>query len=302
MNKLTKIFPMTLLSLSMVTAQAEPVKYQDMYKQLDIMTNIIKSSVSQNGGSRNAQLSSIESTYLEGQGVVFSISARANSRQWGNFNFAFPEPAIAPLAPVVDVDEVFDERFTEEMAESIEHAARSYEQAIESLMHDREGLHKLKEKERELAYDLREIKREARDLEYQLKRADKEAKKELTKELEELSTKKGELAKLKEKLEKQATELAEKKKAKARKVSQERSEYYQHLSTTLAETFCLYGNGLKALPKDEKISVIIKGAGEQKGRRYTDQIFVFDKKDVLACASERIDVAKLMEKGAKYSF
>jgi len=302
MNKMTTIFPVTLLSLSMFCAQAEPVKYQDMYKQLDIMTNIIKSSVSQNDDSRHAQLTSIESTYLQGQGVVFSISARANSRQWGSLNFVIPETAVATIAPMVDAVEHIGETFTDEMAESIEHAAESYERAMESLMHEREGIHKLREKERELAYDLREVKREVRDLEFQIKRAAKDAKKELDQELKELASKEGELVKLKEKLSKQSKELAEKKKVKARKASKERTEYYQQLSTTLAETFCFYGNGLKALPKDEKISVIIKGAGEQKGRRYTDQIFVFDKQDVLACAGDKIDVAKLIEKGANYSF
>ena len=293
---------MTLLGMSIMSANAEPVKYQDMYKQLDIMSNIIKSSVSQNGQSRHAQLTRIDSTYLEGQGVVFSISARANSRQWGSFSFAFPEAPLAPIEPVVEAIEDFGEEFTEEMAESIEHAAKSYESAMESFMREREGMHKLKEKERELAYDLREIKREARDLEFQLRRAAKDAKQELDKELKALTSKEGELVKLKEKLNLQAKELAEKKKAKAVKANKERAEYYQQLSATLAETFCLYGNGLKALPKDEKISVIIKEAGEQKGRRYTDQIFVFEKRDVLACASDKINVAKLLEKGANYSF
>jgi len=94
----------------------------------------------------------------------------------------------------------------------------------------------------------------------------------------------------------------EKQKVAKQKQQAQRSEFYLELSNAMAETLCLYGNGLKALPKNEKVTVILKAGGDKEGRRYKDQIFVYNKKDISACSSDKISVAKLLEKGQGYQF
>ena len=81
-----------------------------------------------------------------------------------------------------------------------------------------------------------------------------------------------------------------------------RDAYYQGLKTALTETLCLYGNGLKALPKNEHVSVILKSAGEKIGRRYKDSILVFSKKDISDCSADKITVSKLNQKSESYQF
>jgi hypothetical protein len=81
-----------------------------------------------------------------------------------------------------------------------------------------------------------------------------------------------------------------------------RKAYYDGLTTSLVETLCLYSNGLKALPKNESISIILKSGGEKADRRYKDQIFVFSKRDIRDCSNEKINTMTLLKKAKAYEF
>ena len=65
---------------------------------------------------------------------------------------------------------------------------------------------------------------------------------------------------------------------------------------------CLYGNGLKALPKNEHVSVILQAAGEKSAGRYKDSILVFSKEDITSCSADKITAVSLMNKGKAYQF
>ncbi len=84
--------------------------------------------------------------------------------------------------------------------------------------------------------------------------------------------------------------------------AKERKEYYSMLSGALVETLYLYGNGLKSIPKNEHVTLIVKSAGDKLGRSYKDKIFVFTKKDISDCSSDKIDTKKLLAKAEKYQF
>ena len=80
----------------------------------------------------------------------------------------------------------------------------------------------------------------------------------------------------------------------------DRKVYYDGLTTSLVETLCLYSNGLKALPKNESISIILKSGGAKAERRYKDQIFVFSKKDIRDCSNDKINTMTLLKKAKVY--
>ena len=96
--------------------------------------------------------------------------------------------------------------------------------------------------------------------------------------------------------------MAKKQKAEQSKRIEHRAQYYQQLTVKLTETLCLYGNGLKELPKQEHVNVILKSAGEQSSGRYKDSILVFTKEDIASCSADKISAAKLMEKSQAYQF
>jgi len=315
MRKLTNavnkkiLVPCVLMALS---GNALSDEFDSMHKQLNIMTNIIKSSVSIDNEGKRSKINNIESTYLKGQGAVFTISSGSNSSRWGNFNFNFTMPELpvipavprAPAAPHASTftSNGFDIDIDSRVSEEIEHAMESYERAMDGLSNDRDSYRELRDEQRDLSHQVRDLERQKRDLEYQMRRADKVAKKELSEEMKALEKTRIEINKMRQKLSAKSTELRKEQQIQKSKQTKERQQYYQQLTATLAESFCLYGNGLKSIPKNEHVSLIIKAAGKKTGRSYSDKIYVFSKKDILSCAAENIDAKQLLAKGKGYQF
>ena len=246
MNKLTTFIPCALFALTVTSVIAEDNnQYAGMNKQLDIMSNIIKSSVSIQDGRKGSRITGIESTYLKGQGVVFTINSSSGHNRWGNFNFNFavPDFPLAPLAPLAPIsssssssssssyssndDIELENQMNESVVRSMEEAAQAYEHAMESFEHNREGYRELREEQRDLSYELRDVAREKRDIEYRLRRADDENKKELKSELAALNKQAAKLA-VNEKEFKVKSEKLQKKqhaqKIEQEKVNQEKLE------------------------------------------------------------------------------
>lgn len=306
------VLPCMLMSTALLAAEQGTEQYSGLHKQLSIMSDIIKSSVTDKSASQVSKINSIESTYLRGQGVVFTISSAANNSQWGNYSFNFsmpelptlPEMPAAPIAPEVNQDfhEKFDIDINQTVSHAMESAAVGYERIVEIFEHNRDKTRELREEQRELAYNLRDVEREKRDLNYQLARASDDRKAEIKKDLKKLDQQESKLLADKVKITDKANELAKKQKAEQSKRIEHREQYYQQLAVKLTETLCLYGNGLKELPKQEHVSVILKSAGEQSSGRYKDSILVFTKEDIASCSADKISAAKLMEKSQAYQF
>lgn len=305
MKKLTTLLPCAMLAFATNTIAQD---YAGIHKQLDIMSDIIKSSVAIQDGRKRSKITGIDSTYLSGQGVVFTISSGSSSRHWGNYNFNFTMPELPPLPPVPPVTgrgddiQIFEADIDETVSEALETATEGYERAIEVIEENRDIFRDLRNEQRDLAYEVRDLERESRDIEFQMRRANDERKKELISESKQLAKEKAKLEQARKQLDARVEEMKKQQAQKQQEQAKERVAFYQGLTSSIAETLCLYGNGLKSLPKNENVSVILKSAGDKVGRRYKDKIFVFSKKDISACSSDKINVAKLLEKGNGYQF
>lgn len=315
MKKLTPI----VVSLSLaLTNNAVANEFDDLHKQLDIMSNIIKSSVAVQKGRKSSNITGVETTYLKGQGVVFTINSSSRSNHWGNYNFNFVMPEIPPLPAVPPVNDLanvtvefadedsevyLDEHeFSGNLAEVMEKAAENYERALDSLNDDRERYRNLREQQRDLSYEVRDLEREKRDLEYQMRRADKSSQAELAEQAKVIEVQRAKIKKARVELEAKSEELRKQQQLEKAEQEKERTQYYQGLTTSIVEAFCSYGNGLKAVPKNENISLIIKSGGDKVGNRFKDNIYVFSKKDITDCAIDNINAKALFEKGKGYQF
>jgi hypothetical protein len=309
MNKFTPIVSSILIALAS-TAGAD--EFDSMHKQLNIMSKIITSSVAEQDGRKNTKITGVESVYLKGQGVVFTINSSSRSNSWGNHNFNFVMPDVPPVPPVAEVaksviyemsnNEEFQGNINEQVSNAMEMAAESYEHAMDSLHNDRDVNRNLRDEQRDLSYQVRDLEREKRDLEYQMRRADKSSKNDMAAQVKALEKQREKIDKAWAKLTTKSNEFRKQQRVIKLEEEQERVNYYQQLTTTLVDTFCLYGNGLKSVPKNENVSLIIKSGGDKEGRRYRDSIYVFSKKDIRACAADNISAKKLLENGKGYQF
>jgi len=294
-----------IVSAGVVAADGQQ-PYGKLSKQLDIMNNIFASSL-QAQGDKSLSSVKIDSLYLAGQGVVFTVKS-ANSFSWGHNGFSFsfsdggvpiaPTAPVAPIAPIAPVapngGDVSFSFFndSDEMAEQIESA----------LELQREYSREFREQQRELAYNLRDVERESRDLAYQLRNVGKEDKNSLLKMQKALTKQKVELEKARVVLAEKSKKMEKQQEINKGKKLAQRKKHYQKLTTSLVETLCTYGNSLKALPKGEHVSIVLKSAGDKVANSYQDKIFVLTKRNISACAIDKISAEKLLASTKGYQF
>lgn len=301
------------------TAMSATVDMEKLYKDAEIMRNILVTSLKQNNERSGIRFHSVDSTYLQGQGLMFEV--KTNTGGW-NFSFNFsemlgeniivptpPEPVEIPNIVIAGDGESaaefhfdFDEDFSE-MAEQAREIAR------EALRETREKFRELRQDERELSWEAREIERRLRDLEFEMRHADEKRAKKLEERKQELQKEKAELEQRRSEIAKYAEELEAKEKAvRERQEAEEAQKVKRFLAAfeaTVADTLCSYGGGLRDLPDAEKVNFVLSDFGERKtnrGRDKMDKVYVFSNKDIKACVSDKIDTNELLSKADTYMF
>jgi len=310
MTKIALVSSALLLAFGAHSAESS---YDNLHKQLNIMNNIMLSSAQASQKSRQSLIRSIESIYLKGQGAIFTIKSNHGGSSHQQFfqmvSPRVPLPPVAPLAPVsrmppvghgdrVIVADNDDFDFEVDFPDDGE----ELERVIELFEQQRDGARELRSEQREIAYKMRDVARQRKDIEYQLQRVEEKNKNDLATELKKLEKESVALNKSKTLLDQRV--MKQNKQLEQQKVAQQkaRKEHFTALNSTLVETLCLYGNGLQAVPNKEHVSLIIKDAGNKSGRGYNDQIFVFNKNDINACASRKLTAEKLLAKAEQYQF
>ncbi len=300
MNKFVTLFA----GLAIATSSYANVDMNDMHKQLNIMNSIFKTSLNEVGNESGNRVGRIDSLYLQGQGVVFTLQSGGSFTHWSGDDFTFVSVPPAPPAPHIDHNIVIDDNVEEIVIRTMEATGHEYERAIETMEHVREVTRQLREEQRDVAYDLRDVERELRDKKYQEKHIskDKDALKELKNEIKALEKEKKALVEQRKELSEKSRKQQKERLAKKAKQQELRAKYNQALHAQFSDTLCSYGNSLKALPNDEKVSLVIKRGGEQVDKRTLDKVIIFDKSDVLNCVIDKISSKELLTKATQYSF
>ena len=264
---------------------------------------------------KGSHRSGISSTYLAGQGIVFTIESSPFSQFHWNSQMidvpGAPEAPVAPVAPQIFADGDFEMEFYDDenikliIKEGMEQAEDIIEIVREHYQDHREMARELKQQERELAREVRSLEREVRDLEYRERRADMEEKSEkaaLEKEKTKLKKEMAKLAEEKQKLAAQAQKYQAEVQKRKQEKQQQKQRYYSNVEASITESLCHFGNGLRELPNGEHVNVIIKNGGDQDSKRPRDKILVFTKADIRNCSLEKISEKELMAKAKSYQY
>lgn len=305
-----KVFNYALLPLALMTGSASAiaakVDFSALHQQMTIMSDILKTSANKSATHEVPKIVSIESYYLAGQGAVFNLqSARSGMR----FMSKVPMPVMpvrAPRAPRtpegIETTELFGENFEIIIEEALHEAQISMEIAHQQMNGSAENQRQLREQERELAYELRDIEREKRDLNFEKRHIEEGEQVEYNQQLAELEQRRAALDKAMTTLAKSNAEQHKKiEQAKAEHAKQQQS-FYRNLEVSISDVLCSYGGGLKAIPSNEHVSVVIKRAGDKQGRRTKDKVLVFSKADIKSCIVEKINAKQLLSKANGYQF
>ncbi|TRX57296.1 hypothetical protein [Thalassomonas sp. M1454] len=306
------ILPLALLFSTSYSVQATTTSnYDDLHQQMAIMGDIIKNSVSNKTDANTPSLGAIESYYLQGQGAVFNLKVSKGNTFLIKY-FSDVSPVMAPRAPRapravlppagVEESELFGENYEIIIESAMEEAQHSMEIAHEQMRMSSEQQRQLREQEREITYQLRDIERERRDLNYQKLHLDENEAAENSKELAELDKRQAALDKAMAKLDKANKEYQAKINESQQQALKAKQKFYQQLQVSVVDVMCSYGAGLKAVPDNEFINIVIKGAGDTVNKRVKDKVISFKKADIKSCVIEKISPKQLLSKANQYQF
>ena len=286
-------------------------KYDTLSDELEIMSGVLKTSLRQNAATDSWRISQIETSYLAGQGAVFTFSVRGQSGNWvreietlveGLVGAVPPAPPAPSANSFSDVDDIVFEAAREWEAYA-EETSHRFSQAFAD---NNSRLRDLRNMQREIAWEAREVERELRDITFELRHADEARKKELLvqKEQSEEQFKALEAKEKSMKDELKAIEKEQTQQMEARKAQQQQAykTFLAGFESGMSETLCRFGSGLRGLPENEHISMVLKDFEISESRERKDRIYVFTRADIVRCVQEKIDADKLLTNANVYQF
>ncbi|TPV52339.1 hypothetical protein FJ444_21110 [Aestuariibacter sp. GS-14] len=288
----------------------------ELDKQLNIMSGVIDTALKQDTRKDGVRYRSIEATYLAKQGVIFTINTGGRSMM---FDFDFSDlMSVLPTAPEapeshtvtvvtdgmhIETDGDYEFVFEQDWEDTADRVVRQVERIVRKTD---EKLREFRSDRREIEWELRELERRNRDLEFELRGADAERKRQIESEMKEIKSTIDGLQTREKELQDYAKELAEEKKAELEKQREMQQQAYKtflaNFEGSVGDTLCSFGAGLRELPDDEHISFILKNFGKGDDGKAQDRVYIFSKKSVKSCVTERIKPSELLSKAEVYAF
>lgn len=295
-----------VLALSSTGASVAATNYSELSKELEVMNSVLVTSLRQTSANEAVRFRGLETSYLAGQGVVFEVGTSRGA--WGvdlDIRQFIPDiPDIAPVAPIVIGEDgnSISIQVSEDWEHMIEDSMRGIEEAFREA---NEQMRDVRSDARELAWEVRELERRKRDLSFQSRSGGEEKKKEIQEQLEEIEQEMAAARARQQELNEYADKIEAEQKAQVEKQKQAAAQadkaFLAAFEERIGDTLCRFGSGLRALPKDEHISFVLKNFdSEQRVKR--DRVYVFTQKAVKDCVQEKMDSSELLQKATVYSF
>ncbi|MEO3864217.1 hypothetical protein [Rheinheimera fenheensis] len=258
-------------------------------KNADILQTILQTAFS---NTEQARLTSLQSSYLAGQGLLFQASNKIGASHIFQFNDARVPVAPPPPLPASQFEfEIDSEQLTiiteqaEEMAEQAQQQFRQH--------------HRLFEQQRTIERELRDVEREKRDLEFSqtLTKLDKEQQQELTQLQEKTKQLQQKLAEAAKQAEQSREQLAQQRAKRQAEQEQQTAALVKTVGEQFSQVLCDYGASLRLLPDDEHVTLQLNSRSDA-GRYY----WVMKKADINQCMAGKIKAADLLAKAKRYQF
>lgn len=303
MKSFLSVCLLTSLSASAL-AQTSAQPYASLANELEIMSGVMQTSFRQNTSSKGWRVSRLESSYLAGQGAVFTLSVRGKTGRWMHEIEAMVEGMpVPPEAPVINEgdDVVFE--INQEWEDFAGAATRHITQIFSG---KNDEIRDVREQYRELEWEKREMERQKRDLSFELRQSQDDREDEIKQQLAELESSLAalneQLSSLDQEMRALETEQQEQMREQKEKYQQAQKSFLAMFETSIGDTLCHFGSGLRGLPEQEHVSLVLKDFEHDEANKAHDRIYVFTKANIKACVQERIDTQDLLSSATVYTF
>ena len=279
----------TLAVIPALAADISPA----LKKNADILQTILQTAFKED---ENSRLSSMQYSYLTGQGLLF----QANAVRSGRHVFHFSGSGIAPVAPIPPVPPLPEGDFEFEIdTDEIERLTEAAQDMAEQIKQQSRYTYRIAEKQRAIERELRDVERDLRDIEFNksMSKLDKEQQQELA-----MLQQKAKLLKEKQaEAEKEAATSRQQLEEQRSKQLAEQQKQTAAMVKTVGEKFsqilCDYGASLRDMPDTEYVSLQVNNRGSD-GRYY----WVMKKSDINQCMTGKIKAKDLLTKASTYQF
>lgn len=294
-----------ILGLTMCFPSFAVTDYKALSKELEIMDSVMTTALKQANSSESITVRELQTKYLAGQGVVYSISTSNRSRHMRFSENIFVSAPPAPPFPSVSetTSHFFESSEHVEIEEAIEHALEEVEHAFSR---DSQQLRETRSSARNLAWQLRDAERRAQDLAFEMQSADNARKSEIESQVKQLKEQNEALNKQKLKLQETADKIEkeQKQKREAHKAASIKASkaFLAAFEESVSDNLCRFGAGLRALPKNEHITFVLNNFSRNAANKNIDRIYVFSALDVTKCVQEKMSVKDLLAKATVYDF
>lgn len=256
--------------------------YDRIKKDINVMVGIVKSSIEE---SRDCQRCSIRVSgyYLADQGVVFNIDPSSPRYAFGYGD----DVEIVTRSVVAGIPDMVSD-ILEDVQVNLDDAGHSWEWHTapddRRFSINREN----REKVRDVRRELREASRELREVTIEMIHAEEEELRQLQEREAELASQIAELENKQSEVEAQFARAAEQRardrRARREKHNEERLQEVRKIEDLVLDTFCDYSRTMRSIPKNERVSIVVKQGND------SSNVFVFDQDKLGACDSSKKNV------------
>jgi hypothetical protein len=262
----------------------------NLKKNADILQTILHTAFKD---SEQARLSSLQYSYLTGQGLLFQANSRSRHR-FQFRNIAAPAVPAAPLPPLPGSE--FEFEFDSGDIEQITEAA----QEMAEQMHDQHRqAYRIAEKQRVIERELRDTEREKRDIEFNksLTKLDKEQQQELQMLQQKTKLLQEKLAEVAKEAGLSRKQLEEQRAKQLAEQQQQAAAMVKTVGEKFSQVLCDYGASLRDMPDNEYVTLQVNNRGSE-GHYY----WVVKKADINQCMTGKIKAKDLLAKANSYQF
>lgn len=295
MNALRRTsFYLTALAaaLAILPAQAADIS-PALKKNADILQTILQTAFKED---ENSRLTSMQYSYLTGQGLLF----QANAVRSGRHVFHFSGSGVAPVAPIPPVPPLPEGDFEFEIdTDEIERLTEAAQDMAEQVKQQHRYTYRIAEKQRAIERELRDVERDLRDIEFNksMSKLDKEQQQELATLQQKAKVLKEKQAEVEKEAATSRKQLEEQRSKQLAEQQKQTAAMVKTVGEKFSQILCDYGASLRDMPDTEYVSLQVNNRGSD-GRYY----WVVRKSDINQCMTGKIKAKDLLTKASTYQF
>jgi hypothetical protein len=248
------------------------------------MVGIVKTAFQDNEDCERCKVR-VSGHYLADQGVVFNVEPAS-----GIYQFVYDDDIEVVTHEFVTGIPGMVSDILEEVSVNLDDTEHTWEWHYDNGETLKGPSRESREALRESRRAMREASRELREVAIEMIHAEEDERAELQKRETEIESRIAELESRQHEVEEEVSKLAENRarvvKARREERREKQDARIKKIENVVLDTFCDYSSTMRSLPRNEKISIIVKQTED------ASNVYVFDQDKLASCDSSKGNVRK----------